>query len=156
MAKLNAAQSLTSHQSQAQKKLESAGLQAQFVTNKTVLQKVDAAITVLSDSAPEANVLLRQGENEICKRQKQLKIAVSFDWETVRVYEEGTLGDSLADEKRLAEAASTGRRLRQLQSREWLQPEIPYPGRNIRASNISNNAQFERSQSGTGLFANGG
>ena len=87
VAKLKAAQSLTSQITQAPKpKLKSPGLQAQFATNETVLQKVDAAISVLPDSAPEAKELLTQGKHEICKRQKHLKIADSFDWETVRVY----------------------------------------------------------------------
>ena len=74
----------------------------------------------------------------------------------MRVYEEGSVCDSLADDERLANAASTGRRLRQLQPRERFQPEMPHLGRNVRASNISNNAQFERRPSGHGLFDNDG
>eukprot|EP00117_Sycon_ciliatum_P012583 scpid72560/ scgid13596/ len=88
---------MTRLQNQAQKKLKSPGLQAQFATNETVSQKVDAAISVLPDSASETKELLTQGKNEICKRQKQLKIADSFEWESVRVYEERSVGDSLAD-----------------------------------------------------------
>eukprot|EP00117_Sycon_ciliatum_P028274 scpid100294/ scgid22761/ len=158
VAKLKAAQSLTSQITQAPKpKLKSPGLQAQFATNETVLQKVDAAISVLPDSAPEAKELLTQGKHEICKRQKHLKIADSFDWETVRVYEEGSVGDSLADDKRIADAASTARRLKQLQPRERFQPETerPYPSRNFRAPSFGNNSQFERRPSGHGPFVIG-
>ena len=123
---------------------KSKGIEQQFTTNQSVLDKVDAAMRTLSDDSPASSILM-EGKTVLEKRQKQLKIADSFDWQTAQIYEDGAVGSDMSDDKKIVElfpAAATARRMRFL-SRS--------PGNSFAASNF----RAPRGR-GYGPFANGG
>lgn len=55
--------------------------------------------------------MLKSSKSTLIQRQKHPSIADLFERRTVEIYEEGTVDDGLADEKRIWEAAATTRRL---------------------------------------------
>ena len=90
--------------------LKQAGLQKQFDVNPTVLDCVEGALTQLP-SGHDAAAYLAKSKATLTLRQKHLRIADAYDWKTVEVYENGVLRDGMADDKRIAEAAATARRI---------------------------------------------
>ena len=98
--------------------LKQAGLQKQFDVNQTVLDGVEGALIQLR-SGHDAAAYLAKCEATLTLRQKHLRIADAYDWKTVEVYENGVLGDGMADDKRIAEVAATARRIAARPDSTW-------------------------------------
>ena len=118
---VEATASLTTTVSQLKKKktvdrpapavLKKPDLARQHAFNERVLTSVDAALESLPDDAEEVRSILLQSKSDLDTRQKHIRIADKFDWETVEVYTDGLVGDNCEDDRRIASAASLARRL---------------------------------------------
>ena len=73
------------------------------------MTSVDAALESLPDDAEEVRSILLQSKSDLDTRQKNIRIADKFDWETVEVYADGLVGDNCEDDRRIASAASLAR-----------------------------------------------
>ena len=92
--------------------LKKPDLARQHAFNERVLTSVDAALESLPDDAePEVRSILLQSKSDMDTRQKHIRIADKFDWETVEVYADRLVGDSCEDDRRIASAASLAHRL---------------------------------------------
>ena len=91
--------------------LKKPDLARQHAFNERVLTSVDAALESLPDDAEEVRSILLQSKSDLDTRQKHIRIADKFDWETVEVYADGLVGDNCEDDRRIASAASLARRL---------------------------------------------
>jgi len=90
------------------------GNKAQFIFNKTIGEKIDAAKAQLElvpalDEAMKATLKcavseLDQGKEAICVRQKHIQITDHSDWGVVEEYEADELASNSDDEKRLYKA----------------------------------------------------
>lgn len=90
--------------------LKKEGLRRQFAINQEVLDNLEEAMESLPTDH-EAKERLAESKSKLVSRQKHLRIADAYNWQTVEVYAEGKLGDGMADDQRIAEAAATARRL---------------------------------------------
>ena len=91
--------------------LKKPDLARQHAFNERVLTSVDEALESLPDDAEEVRSILLQSKSDLDTRQKHIRIADKFDWETVEVYADGLVGDNCEDDRRIASAASLARRL---------------------------------------------
>ena len=79
--------------------------------NKRVLTSVNTALDSQPDDAEEVCSLLIQSKSHLDTRQKHLRTADKFDWETVGVYADGPVGDNCEDDRHIPSAASLACRL---------------------------------------------
>ena len=141
--------------------LRQAGLQKQFDLNESVLEDVESALTSLPEDH-EASAALENSKSTLLQRQKHLKIADSFSWDTVKVYEEGAVGDSTSDDKRIAEAAATAKRLSSFRNQQFPSQFRPQfrPQFQQFTPRVSGRAyggfSAVRGSTGFGSFSNGG
>ena len=78
--------------------LKKPDLARQHAFKERVLMSVDAALESLPDDEEEVRSLLIQSKSDLDTRQKHLRIADKFDWETVEVYTDGLVGDNCTDD----------------------------------------------------------
>ena len=107
--------------------LKRPALQQQYKVNASALNELDSAIQETDGQSP-AMQALESCKDTLEKRQKILRIADRYGWDTVEAYDGAKgLGDDPADEKRISEAAATARR-QQGQGRvffSWIQLAKP-------------------------------
>ena len=92
-------------------KLSKPGLAVQQEFNAGIIQAMDNALSTLPEGSEEAAKYLQEGKSALSSRQKHIRIADKFDWETVAAYSEGLVGDDAEDDRRIAGAAALARRL---------------------------------------------
>ena len=119
-----------------------------------MLDGVEGALTQLP-SGHDAAAYLEKSKATLTLRQKHLRIADAYDWKIVEVYENGVLRDGMADDKRIAEAAATARRIaaRPDSTREHQERNIRTPSQQYMSRPP---AQFGRRNTGFGAFRDGG
>ena len=80
----------------------------QYDFNKNVFEHLDRALRLVVEDS-ECGNLIGEGMNLLKSRNKQLKIADRFGWETAEAYQRDPFADNSSDEKRLKRARKEGK-----------------------------------------------
>lgn len=83
---------------------------SQYEFNQKVLDKIETALEVSDED--ERSTALSEGKNLIEERNKHIKLAEKYGWETVDCYINEPLASNSDDEKRIRRAVKEGKALR--------------------------------------------
>ena len=83
----------------------------QYEFNQKVLDTIKTALEVSDED--ERSEALNEGKNLICERNKHIKLAEKFGWETVECYVDEPLASDSDDEKRIRRAVKEGKAMRE-------------------------------------------
>lgn len=82
----------------------------QYEFNRRVLEKIETALEASDEE--ERDQALTEGKSIICERNKHIKLAEKFGWETVDCYVDEPLASDSEDEKRIRRAVKEGKALK--------------------------------------------
>lgn len=83
----------------------------QYKFNRKVLNTIETALETSDDE--ERDQSLTEGKTLICERNKHIKLAEKFGWETVECYVDEPLASDSEDEKRIRRAIKEGKALKE-------------------------------------------
>jgi hypothetical protein len=129
----------------------------QYEFNRKVLDKIETALEASDEEGRDQ--ALNEGKDIICERNKHIRLAEKFGWETVDCYVDEPLASDSEDEKRIRRAVKEGKALRD-EKRKAVKPGKPLSARvfssdTSRAEQSASNRIVLKQPSGVGASKDG-